>query len=146
MDINLVVVSGRLTADPEIKYSQTGLAIGSFSVAINGMKPKNSDKAPVSFIQVTVFGQPAEWLQNAFHKGSKIVVKGRLDQQRWQDRDTGVNRSTVKIIADQIDWPPKPQGQEAAGEEPQAHPEDEPQADPEFGKPMSELSDDEIPF
>ena len=151
MDFNLVVLTGRLVADPGVKYSVAGLPIGSFGVAVNGMKPKGGGDAPVSFFNVTVFGKPAEWLIGAFHKGSKITLKGRLTQDRWDDKDTGAKRSMVKIIADQIDWPPKPKGQDVAGEESQeypaetaqAHPAEESQGDEKY---LSELDDDEISF
>ena len=150
MDTNLVVLTGRMTRPLELKYSQSGMAVGSFGLAVQGYKKDAPrDEQPVHFFDVTVFGKTAEIVAEHAGKGYRLMVLGSLSQDRWEDKNTGVQRSRVKVLARQVElWFGKKAttGQEAAGEEPQAHPEEEPQADPEFGKPLSELDDDQIPF
>lgn len=98
-DVNTVTVSGNLTKDAEVRYTQSGYAIVGFSIATNHAKKvgeKWEDEA--HFFEVTLFGR--EKLAPYLIKGKKIFVSGRLEQQRWEK--DGQKRSAVKIVADQI--------------------------------------------
>jgi single-strand DNA-binding protein len=97
--VNLAVMLGNLTTDPELKYSKSGAAVCGFSVALNSKYKSGDDwKEEVSYIQVTAFGKTAENCGEFLHKGSKVLVQGRLKQDRWDDAD-GKHRSKVVVIA-----------------------------------------------
>lgn len=101
-DINNLVVVGRLTKDPELKYSQTGLARLSVSIAVNRSRKQGEqwiDEA--SFFDVIVWGKQAESLSNRIARGSQIVISGFLKQDKWQDQQ-GQSRSKVYIVAESV--------------------------------------------
>ena len=101
-DLNFVSIIGRLTKDPELKYTQSGTAILGLSIAVNrSQKQGNEWKDVASFFEVSLFGKQAETLNQYLHKGKQIGVAGHLEQQRWQSQD-GSNRSKVVIMAENI--------------------------------------------
>ena len=102
-DINAVTLTGRLTKDAELKYTPGGLAIAELSLAVNERRKKGDEWVDeASFFDVTLFGRSAEALQQYLVKGKQIGVEGKLNQDRWQDKETGQNRSKVKILARDI--------------------------------------------
>lgn len=116
-NINTVILAGRTTKDPEIKVTPSGTAVLSFSLAVNDTK-KNAQgewEDIVNFFDCTVFGKRAESLAQYIPKGSKLTINGRLHQDRWQAQD-GTNRSSVSIIVQDLELPPRPQPQASTGE------------------------------
>ncbi len=101
-DLNNVTLIGRLTADPVLQYlAQSGMAVASFSLANNYyVASKNGDE--VNFFEVTAFGKQAETVSKYLKKGKQVAVYGTLRQERWQDKETGTNRSKIKIIMNQM--------------------------------------------
>ena len=96
-DLNNVFLTGRLTADPELKYIESGYAICNFSLAINRGKKKDSEEEyPAYFFNCVAWGKTGENITKFFNKGRKILIAGVLEQQRWQN-ESGDNRSAVKI-------------------------------------------------
>lgn len=96
-DFNDVILTGRLTADPELKYTQSGSAICNFSLAVNRGKKKDSEEElPAYFFNCFAWAKTGENINKFFSKGRKILIGGQLEHQRWTDSD-GSNRSTVKI-------------------------------------------------
>lgn len=111
-NINTVVIAGRTTKDPEIKVTPSGTAVLSLSLAVNDTK-KNAQgewEDVVDFFDCKVFGKRAESLVQYIPKGSKLTINGRLHQNRWQAQD-GTNRSSVLIIVQDIELPPRSQPQ-----------------------------------
>lgn len=107
-----MVIAGRTTKDPEIKVTPSGTAVLSLSLAVNDTK-KNAQgewEDVVDFFYCKVFGKRAESLAQYIPKGSKLTINGRLHQDRWQAQD-GTNRSSVSIIVQDIELPPRPQPQ-----------------------------------
>jgi single-strand DNA-binding protein len=106
MSINTVAISGNLTRDIEVRYTQSGTAIGSFSVAVNE-RVKNQQTGEwedrPNYIDVSLFGQRAQSLQQYLVKGTKVCVSGKLRWHQWQDK-SGQNRSKVDVIADGIEF------------------------------------------
>jgi len=112
---NFVAVDGNLVRDAEIKYTQSGLAVGSFSLAHN-RKVKERDE--VFYFDVTVIGKHAEMITERLRKGTTVLVTGRLRQQRWED-ERGGKRSKVVISANQVMFNGSaPKETDAAGEIP----------------------------
>lgn len=101
-----VTISGNLTRDPELKFTQGGTAICTFSVASNYRFQKDGDwEEKVSFFDVTVWGQNGEQVAAVLAdngKGAPVIVTGRLEQQTWEDKDGNGTRSKVVLIADEV--------------------------------------------
>lgn len=102
--INCVTISGNLTADPELRTTPGGMDILRLGIAYNGRKKnQNGDwEDQAHFFDITYFGGTATWLANNLSKGSGVVVKGRLEQRKWQDKESGQNRYAVSIVGDDI--------------------------------------------
>ena len=98
MDINKTVVIGRLTRDPEMAYSQSGTPIAKFSIAVNGMKDDD-----VSFFDCVSFKKTAELVSQYLTKGARVGIDGKLQQNRWEDKD-GNKRSKIEIIVNTVQF------------------------------------------
>ena len=100
-DINSVVIVGRLTRDVELKYLQSGTAVGEMSIAVD-RRVRNGEQTVdmVSYFDATLFGKSAERLAKYLMKGKQVALTGTLKQDRWQ-RD-GKNFSRVRILVDDM--------------------------------------------
>ena len=96
---NNLTVDGNLVRDGEIKFSNSGKAVLSFSIAHNA---KIGEKEEVHYFDITVFGKHAEYIADFAKKGSSVLVAGRLVQQRWEK--DGQKRSAIKIIGNQCSF------------------------------------------
>lgn len=104
MSINVVVISGNLTRDPDLRHTNGGTAILSFGVAVND-RMKDRDGSWVdrpNFVDVTVFGARAEALSRYLSKGTKVALSGKLRYSSWE-RD-GQKRSKLEVIAEEIEF------------------------------------------
>jgi single-strand DNA-binding protein len=101
VDLNRVVLIGRLTRDAELKYTANGQAVCKFSIAVNRRK-KNGDQwvDEPSFFDITLWGRQGESINQYLVKGKLIGVDGELRQDRWEQ--DGQNRSKVEIVANNI--------------------------------------------
>ena len=100
--LNMIVIMGRLTRDPELRRTGSGLAVASFSVAVERDFPnQQTGEREVDFIDCVAWRQTGEFVSKWFTKGSMIVVAGRLQMRRWVDKD-GKNRTTAEIVADNV--------------------------------------------
>ena len=106
-DLNVVTEVGRLVRDcgqQDFSYLQSGTAVAKISIAVNRSE-KQADGSWVdeaSFFDVAIFGKTAENLHPYLQKGKQVVIKGSLKQDRWQDKQTGENRSKISIVADEV--------------------------------------------
>ena len=115
MSHNVLAIKGNLTADPELRHAQNETAFCNFSIAVNEY---SGGKEHTSFFRCTAFGKTAEFVHNYFKKGAPVLIAGRIQQDRWQDKD-GNKRETVKILADRVDFAaPRSQG---GGDEQRSH-------------------------
>ena len=104
MNINKVILMGRLTADPELKTSANNVSIVQFTVAVNRRYvSKDSNERQVDFIDCTAFNRNAEFLNKYFRKGSSIIVFGNIQVDVWKDKE-GHNRRTTRIIVDELQF------------------------------------------
>jgi len=100
-DVNHVIIIGRLTKDILLKYTSGGMAIGSFSIAVNRRTKKGEQWVEeASFFDVSLFGKSAEGLAQYLTKGKQVAVEGELRQDRWQQ--DGQPRSKVTIAANNV--------------------------------------------
>ncbi|GAB4366926.1 MAG: hypothetical protein Kow009_03740 [Spirochaetales bacterium] len=100
-DINHVVLVGRLTRDAQLKYTNSGLAISTFAVAIN-RRVKQGDRwtDEAHFFDITLFGKQAEAVNQYLRKGNQVAIEGELRQDRWEQ--DGQRRSKIVIVANNI--------------------------------------------
>ena len=101
-DINHVTLVGRLVRDAQLKYTNGGLAIWEFSVAINNRRKQGDEWVDEAhFFDVTVFGRQGEAIQRYLVQGKQVGIEGQLRQDRWQNQE-GQNRSKVGIVANNV--------------------------------------------
>ena len=97
--LNHIIIMGRLTRDPELKRTGSGIAVASFTVAVDrDMAPQGHEKE-TDFIDCVAWRQTGEFVSKHFTKGRMIVVSGRLQIRSWTDKD-GNKRRTAEVVAD----------------------------------------------
>jgi len=99
--LNHIVIMGRLTRDPELRYTQSGVPVASYTVAVDRDFADQGGQKPTDFIDCVAWRQTGEFVSRYFQKGSMIVTEGRLQSRKWQDRD-GNNRTSWEINADRV--------------------------------------------
>ena len=99
--LNHIDIGGRLTRDPELRYTQSQVAVCSFSVAVERDYAPQGQQKETDFFDCVVWRQGAEFVSKYFHKGSMIIVSGRMQSRRFQDRE-GNNRTAWDIQADNV--------------------------------------------
>ncbi len=99
--LNKAIIMGRLTRDPELKYTQSQLPVVSFSVAVDRDFVRQGEQRETDFINVVAWRSTAEFISKWFHKGSMIVVEGKLQTRKWQDKFEQ-KRTELEIIADNV--------------------------------------------
>lgn len=104
IDVNRVFLAGRLTRDPELRYTGSGTAVTTLGVACNRrFKSRDgADREEVLYINVVGWGKTAENCANYLSKGRPIFVEGRLQSRQWE-RD-GQKRTTIEVVADRVQF------------------------------------------
>ena len=108
-DLNKVIIAGRLTRDPELKYVGSGRAVCRVSIA-NSRFYKGKDgerREDTSFIDVTLWDKQAEWVGEKLKKGRPVLVEGRLKSDSWEDKASGQKRTKIEISGQRLtplDW------------------------------------------
>ncbi len=98
---NRIILIGRLTRDPEIRYTPAGIAVATVPIAVNSRYRQGDDlKEETLFIDAVVFGKQAETCTQYLNKGRMVLVEGRLRERRWEHE--GQKRSKVEVIANNI--------------------------------------------
>ena len=100
--LNHIIVMGRLTRDPELRRTGSGVAVASFTVAVDrDFSPKDGGERETDFIDCVAWRQTGEFVSKYFTKGRMAVVSGRLQIRGWTDKD-GNKRRTAEIVADNV--------------------------------------------
>lgn len=97
--MNIVILHGRLTADPEMRTANSGTEIAGFTVAVDGMKDKDGNKQ-TDFIRCTAFGKTAQMLSRYWTKGKEIALEGALRQNDYEK--DGVKHHSYQVIANRV--------------------------------------------
>jgi len=134
--INKVLLSGRLTRDPELRYTPSGTAVSSFSVAAsrNYRTQDGEWKQSVAFVNVVAWGKQAVLVNEYLKKGSAVYVEGRLNSRSWETEE-GQKRSVLEVCAERVQFLDRIVKPEVVEEE--------------FVEPVEEgglESEDEVPF
>lgn len=126
-NFNKVILGGRLTSDPELKQTQSGISVTTFGIAVN-RKVKQGGNQEADFFNVTAWRQTAEFVSRYFRKGSSICVVGTLQNRTWTDNN-GQKRYATDIIAEEVQFvdsrgeqqeqiaPPAPEWTEVSADE-----------------------------
>ena len=100
--LNRIILMGRLTRDPELRHTQTGTPVASFSLAVDrDFKDRNTGEKTTDFIDIVAWRSTAEFVSKYFTKGRMAVVEGRLQIRDWTDKDGGKRRS-AEVVADNV--------------------------------------------
>ena len=143
MAINIVILTGRTTKDPELKYSASGSAYCKFTIAVNRMKKEDG----ADFIFCTAFGKTAELIGEYVRKGHQIGVQGRLQQETYEK--DGASQSKTGVTVDKIEFLEGKDKSESTQEKPKSN-KVNPKPDLDLGEVKTEEvnfeDDDEFPF
>ena len=100
--LNHIVIMGRLTRDPELRRTGSGIAVASFSLAVDrDFAPKDGGERECDFIDCVAWRQTGEFVSKYFSKGRMAVVSGRLQIRNWTDKE-GNKRTTAEIVAENV--------------------------------------------
>ena len=151
-DLNKVLIAGRLTGDPDLKYLPSGMALCKLRVAnTRYYKGRDGDRREEStFVDVTVWDKQAEFVGERLKKGRPVLVEGRLRMDSWEDKTTGQKRTRIEIVAQRVvplDWDDNYQGggSRAPGR-PAPQPAPQPAREPEPRAIEEPPLEDDIPF
>lgn len=141
--INRVIITGRLTKTPELKYSQSGIAVTRFTVAVNRSFKSQDGEQQADFINCVAWRKQAENVANFLDKGSLVGVDGRIQTSSFDGQD-GKRVFTTEIVADSVQFlEPRNRSEQPNGSAQQQH--NRPANDPFDGGPV-EVMDDDLPF
>ena len=100
--LNHIVIMGRLTRDPELRRTGSGIAVASFTLAVDrDFSPKDGGERETDFIDCVAWRQTGEFVSKYFTKGRMAVVSGRLQIRSWTDKE-GNKRRTAEVVADNV--------------------------------------------
>lgn len=145
---NKVILVGNLTRDPEVKYTTGGTAVAELGMAVNRSwfdKQANERKEETTFVDVTIWGKPAEIAGQYLAKGRSVLIEGRLQLDTWDDKANGQKRSKLKVIGENMTMLGGGKGE--GGERRQSAPADRPAKSPadSFYDPPTDTGED-VPF
>lgn len=99
---NLVVLTGRLTADPELKTTQSGISVTSFSIAVD-RRYRAGEERQTDFINIVAWRQSAEFVAKYFKKGNMIGIEGSIQTRKYTDKN-GNNRTAFEVVANNVQF------------------------------------------
>ncbi len=99
--LNRVILIGRLTADPELRYTGGGIPVANFRIAVDRPFSSSSGERQTDFINIVAWRQRAEFAANYLNKGRLVAVDGRLQIRQWTTQD-GQRRQTAEVVADDV--------------------------------------------
>lgn len=138
--VNRVVLVGRMTADPELRYTPSGTPVVNFRIAVDRPFTNAAGERETDFVNIVAWRQRAEFAANYLAKGRLVAVDGRLQIRQWTTQD-GQRRQTAEVVADQVrglDRPPQRDAGDvgaAAGTAEQDFPDEPGPSDDDVGGP-----------
>ena len=150
--LNKIIIMGRLTRDPELRRTQSGTAVTSFSIACDRDFKSQSGEKETDFIDVVAWRNTAEFVSKYFAKGRMAVVEGRLQLRDWTDKEGNKRRSAEVLVSSVYFGDSKPKEGDSAGGKAKAGKDDDFQLPGDFGtgsdNGFADLADDDsdLPF
>lgn len=135
--MNKVNLLGRLVKDPELKYTQSGTAVVSFTMAVDRRFQKQGEERQADFINCVAWQKTAEFVANYFTKGQLMALSGRIETRTWDDAE-GVKRYATEVIAEDVYFAESKKNSESATSKAPAQPKADFEEVPE--------KDDDLPF
>lgn len=114
MSQNVAILIGRLTRDPESRTTQNGKTVANFSIAVDRVTKDRDGNKQTDFFNVTCWERTADYVMDWVTKGTQVCVQGRLEVEKFQDRD-GNNREKTVIVAQSVQGLQRPGGGDASG-------------------------------
>ncbi len=99
--LNRIVLIGRLTREPELRFTSAGTAVANFTLAVDRQRPNSQGEREADFIRIVVWGKQAETCSNYLSKGRLVAVDGRLQISKYQGQD-GQNRTSAEVVAESV--------------------------------------------
>jgi single-strand DNA-binding protein len=99
--LNRIVLIGRLTRDPELRFTSSGTAVANFTLAVDRQRPNAQGEREADFIRIVVWGKQGETCANYLNKGRLVAVDGRLQVRTYQAQD-GQNRTAAEVVAENV--------------------------------------------
>ena len=141
--LNRIVLTGRLTRDPELKKTASDMGVASFTLAVDDtLKGPNGEKT-TSFINIVVWDKQADTVAKFLRKGSLVGVDGRIRQRTFEKRD-GSKASVIEVIANHVEFLEPKGSREIPNEEVVF--DDEPEIDQSKNLDTIDVTDDDLPF
>lgn len=106
-NLNKVMLMGNLTRDPELRYTPNNTAVANLGMAINRTwfnKQTNEKQEETTFVDLEAWGRTAEVLNQYLKKGRPLYIEGRLKLDQWQDKESGGNRSKLKVVVESFEF------------------------------------------
>lgn len=107
--LNVVVLTGRLTTDPELRHTSSGIAVTSFSIAVD-RRYRSGEERQTDFINIVAWRNSAEFVANYFKKGQLIAIEGSIQTRKYQDKD-GNNRTAFEVVANNVQFAESKRGE-----------------------------------
>ena len=104
--LNKAILMGRLTRDPEMRYTQSNTPVTSFTLAVNRDRKDTNGEFQTDFIDCVAWGRQGEFVKQWFTKGMLAVVVGRIQSRNWEDKN-GNKRTTIEINVDELQKVPQ---------------------------------------
>ncbi len=101
--LNVVVLTGRLVADPELRHTSSDLAVTTFTIAVNRRYARAGEERQTDFIDIVAWRSNAEFVCKYFQKGSLIAIEGSIQTRTYQDKD-GKNRKVFEVVANNVQF------------------------------------------
>lgn len=148
--MNTIQLVGRLTRDPDLRYTPSNKAVAQFTLAVNRRYVKETDEVKADFFPIVIWGKQAENCKTYLQKGNQAAVVGELRNRNYTDKD-GITRYVTEVLASSVEFlTPKPQTQNSNEYEPTPPPEASPY---DFQGEQSsiydnnyQITDDDLPF
>ena len=131
--LNKVILMGRLTRDPEMRYTQSNTPVASFTLAIDRDRKDPNGEKQTDFVDCVTWNKQAEFVKSWFAKGMMAIVVGRIQSRNWEDRN-GNKRTSIEINANEVLFGEPKKDKDAPKSEP---------AEPDM---FPELDDSDCPF
>ena len=142
--INRVILVGRLTRDPELKRTNSGMSVASFSIAVDNRMKNPDGSRGTTFMNCSIFGAQAENLAKFTRKGALVGVEGSLNQRNFQRQD-GTKGSAIEVIADRVAFL-EPKGNRVGEVNSDTTFDDTPAQNSNNNLDSLDLPDDDLPF
>ena len=138
---NIVILTGRLTSDVELKTTPNGVSVTSFSIAVE-RRYKQGEEKQADFINIVAWRQTAEFISKHFHKGSMIGIEGAIQTRKYQDKN-GNTRTAFEVVANNVQFVEFKKADNSSDNNAPVDPENDPLN--QFADRLNEL-DDDCPF